>query len=233
MEKKPKEEIKTKKKADPNEQIGFQSFLIPKHYRNQSVYRNHIVFRFSLFLVMLVILAGLLTFFQWQSSKKATEVLIITQNIETEESGRLQAQSNSLRPVRDKFKELESLRRQLRVPLGPVLDAIEKTIPQEVSLNRFTSSCPPIASTSTLKRKMQIQMEVFFPAGTSSDNPIVGAWPETLAETLQKNGLLISDANWGPEREFKRLNEDSKKRKVTQAAGNSKELNLTVELSPE
>lgn len=233
MEKKPKEETPTKKTAKPSENIGFQSFLIPKHYRNQSVYRNHIVFRFSLFLIMLTILAGLLTFFQWQSSRKATEVLILTQNIETEESGRLQAQSNSLRPIRDKFKELESLRRQLRVPLAPILDAIEKTIPQEVSINRFTSSCPPIASTSTLKRKMQIQIEVFFPTGTSSDNPVIGAWPETLAETLQKRGLLISDANWGPEREFKRLNEDAKRKKITQAAGSSKELNLTIELSPE
>ena len=233
MEKKPKEEIKTKKTEKPSEQIGFQSFLIPKHYRNQSVYRNHIVFRFTLFLIVLILLTGLLTFFQWQSSKKATEVLVLTQNIETEESGRLQAQSNALRPVRDKFKELESLRRQLRVPLAPILDAIEETIPQEISINRFTSSCPPIASTSTLKRKMQIQLEVFIPLGTSGDDPIIGAWPETLAETLQKRGLLISDASWGPEREFKRLNEDTKKKRVSQAVGNSKELNLTIELSPQ
>jgi hypothetical protein len=233
-------EKNTKKPPQKNPQsqgntddINFQSFLIPKHFRNQSVYRNSSLFRLSLLGIVLIIAATAYSGALLYTATKTSKTIQLTQNIETEEATRLQSQSNSYRPIREKFRELEALRRQLRVPLSPVLDAIEKTIPQEVSINRFSSTCTPTASTSTLRRKMQVQIEVFLPLGVSGDSPIIGAWPETLAETLQRTGLLVSDANWGPEREYKRIAEDTKKKRANQVVGSTKDLNLTIEISPE
>jgi hypothetical protein len=234
-DKKEKNKIKDKNKEAINrsEDIGLESFLIPRHFRNQSLYKSHTIFRFSLYLLIFILVVAGIATSKWIEAQKATQVYNQTQNLETEESTRIQTQGNVYRPIREKFKELESLRRQLRVPLTPILDGIEKTIPPEISINRFTSSCPPVASTSTLRRKMQIQMEIFIPNTIDADNPIIGSWPEKLAEYLEKAGLLVSEPNWGNLREYKRLSEDAKRKRVTQMVGSSKELNLTIELKPE
>lgn len=213
--------------------IKFEGFLVPRIYRNQSLYKSHSVFRLSFFLGILLLATITTCTVQWLSAQTATEINLKTQAIETEESLRIQSQSNTYRPTKEKFKELESLRRQLRIPLSPVLDAIEKTIPPELSINRISVTCTPIASSPSLRRKMQVQIEVFIPLGMSEDNAIVGAWPAALSEFLFNHKILVTESIFSLPKEYKQMSEDKKKRKLSQMVGNTKELNITMELNPE
>lgn len=220
--------VKAPKKASMD--LSIQGFLIPKHYKNLSIYKNHPLFRSTLLIFLLTLVVLAIGGTQWFLASRVKTAALATQTLELEEAQRLQGQTMTLKPIRDKYRELEVLRRQLRVPLSPILDVIEKTIPPQISINRITANAPPIASTESSKRKIQIQAEVYFPEGINAEESTFSKWPETMTKNSEKWGLKISKVNWGPQRRFN-PSPDQAKRLGEKGPGNVKELAFAVELS--
>jgi len=223
--------VKTEQKKEAI-QIGVEGFLVPRHYRNQSVYRNHPIFRGTLLILILAIATAGLISYEGLLASQSKKVVLATQELEVAESARLQNQAAILKPIRDKYRELEILRRQLRIPFAPILDSIEKTIPEKISVNRITSICPPVAATSALKRKNQIQIEVYFPGDTNPTDEELTLWPKTIGAKLKEYGLKMTKTDWGAQKKFI-PNTDQEKKMKDITPGATRELTFTVELGTE
>lgn len=212
-----------------NADTNTQGFLVPKNYRTLSKYRNGSLFRLTSILLLTTFIVGGVQLYKWRVAGNNKVIAEQAQNLETEESARLQEQATGLRPVRFKFAELEVLRRQLRIPLAPLLDTIEKTIPDNISVNKINWLCPPVMSTGTLKRRANVQIEVYFPNNVDANDSKLMLWPEKMKEAIANYGLQISQSDWGPEKRFEPTNEQRVKAKTQ--FGTTRTLSLTVELA--
>jgi hypothetical protein len=214
-------------KVEPAE-LNVQGFLVPKHYRRLSKYRNNTIFRSTSLVVLLCLAAGALQVFKYTLTNNNKRISEVTQKLEMEESGRLQQKAAGLRPIKSKFKELEVLRKQLRIPMAPVLDALEKTIPEDISINRITWMCPPVAAGGALKRRATVQVEVYFPSNVNPDDEVLLRWPDALREKLPDAGLMLTQSDWGPQKKFEPTKEQEIKAK--EEFGSTRMLTLTIEL---
>jgi len=219
---------KEKSSADAVPEKGVQGFLVPKHFRYRSKYRNGLFFRCtSLLLLIGIIIAGI-QIYKYTITNSNKSISEEIQRIQIEESSRLQQQAAGLRPIKSKFKELEVLRHQLRIPMSPVLNIIEKTIPENISVNRITWMCPPVAASESLKRKANVQIEVYFPKQVKMDDDSVMNWPNKMKEKISECGLKITQSEWGPEKRFEPTKEQTIRAK--EPLGSTKTLNLNIEL---
>lgn len=207
---------------------GTQGFLVPKHFRRLSKYRNNFLFRVTSLLVLLCLAAGALQVYKYTLANNNKRLSAAIQQIELDESTRLQQQATGLRPIKSKFKELEVLRKQLRVPMAPVLDAIEKTIPEEISINKITWMCPPVAAGGALKRRATIQIETYFPNNINPDDEAVLRWPDAIREKLPDTGLTMGQSDWGPPKKFEPTKEQTIKAK--EKFGITRVLTISAEL---
>lgn len=188
------------KKAAAAPDVRVEGFLVPEYYRRQAIYKTHPLFRSTLLVLVIGLLVGASGGYQWMLASKLKKTVAATQRLEVAESTRLQNQALLLKSTREKYRELEILQKQLRIPLAPILDAIEKSIPKEISINDFQMSCQPIASTGATKRQASIRMNVFFPEGIAPTDPAMNAWPERIQEALNataKGSLRLKQAEWG------------------------------------
>jgi hypothetical protein len=208
---------------------GVQGFLVPPYYRRQSKYRNGTIFRSTSLILIACLALGALQVYKYTLANNNKRVSEQTQSMEMDEASRLQQQSASLRPIKSKFKELEILRKQLRVPMAPVLDALEKTIPEEISINRIVWMCPPVSATGALKRRATIQIDAYFPDKINPNDELIMRWPDSIRERLPDSGLLMSQSEWGPPKKFEPTKEQAIKTK--QKFGITRLLTITVELS--
>jgi len=222
---KPKKPVE---KSTPAER-GVQGFLVPDYYRKQSKYRNDTIFRSTSLLIVACLALGALQVYKYTLANNNKRISEQTQKMEMDESTRLGQQSASLRPIKSKFKELEILRKQLRVPMAPVLDAIEKTIPEEVSINKIVWMCPPVSATGVLKRRATVKIDVYFPSNINPNDELILRWPDALRERLPDSGLLLSQSEWAPSKKFEPTKEQSIKAK--EKFGVTRELTITVELA--
>jgi hypothetical protein len=207
---------------------NIQGFLVPKHFRSLSKYRNNSFFRItSLIFVVVLMIAGL-QLYKWTVAHNNKRISEVAQKLELDESSRLQQQASGLRPVKNKFQELEVLRRQLRIPMAPVLDTIEKTIPDNISINKVEWICPPMAASGTLRRRATLRIEVYFPHNIDANDPTLISWPDKMREKISEYGLKIVQSDWGPEKKFEPTNEQKVKAKVP--FGSTRTLTVSVEL---
>jgi Tfp pilus assembly protein PilN len=230
---KEKEDKKAKKTPQKISEVALDAdidgFLIPEYFRRKSKFRNHPLFRMtSLLMVATVIAAGILTI-EYLAATKNIKITQKVQDMQMEESQRLQATSATFKPVKAKYRELDVLRRQMRVPLSPVLDAMEKTIPESISINKLTSGCIPSINSTESKRKEIIKAEVYFPPDVKADDPAILSWTDAITAKLADWSLKLSKSEWGPIKHYD-PNMDQIKRLKPDQAGNIRELTLTVEL---
>jgi hypothetical protein len=206
-------------------------FLLTPFHRKQSVYKNNPLFRSTL----LIILAAFATvgFFAIQSYK-ITQIKNIAKEREfreKNESNKIQTQTLALKPTRTKFVELDSMRKQLRIPLAPVLDAIEKSIPDALTINRITTNCTPISTTDTQNRKMDVHIEVYFPPNSQQTDEFLGKWLLKLTNRLLSYGMTTTKIEWGNVRKFSASLEQEKQLKGK--IGTIRELSFIVEITQE
>jgi len=218
-----------KGEKQPTSEAGVQGFLVPTYYRKQSKYRNNPLFRSTSLLIIACLALGALQVYKYTLANNNKRVSEQTQKLEIDESSRLQQQSASLRPIKSKYKELEVLRKQLRVPMAPVLDAIEKTIPDEVSINKIVWMCPPVAATGALKRRATVQIDTYFPSNVNPDDEVILRWPDALRERLPDTGLILSQSDWAAAKRFEPTKEQEIRAK--EKFGVTRLLTITVELS--
>lgn len=208
---------------------NIQGFLVPKYFRSLSKYRNNSFFRLTSLIFILSLLVGSIQLYKWTVAHNNKRVSEIAQKLELDESSRLQQQASGLRPVKNKFQELEVLRTQLRVPIAPTLDTIEKTIPDSISINKIEWLCPPRAASGTLKRRATVRIEVYFPSNIDANDSNLISWPEKMREKISEYGLKISQSDWGPEKNFEPTSEQKAKARVP--FGTTRTLTITVELA--
>ena len=216
-------------KEDPI-QLGVEGFLVPRFYRNQSIYREHPVYKATLLALLLIVLNLTIIGLEYYIDNKNKEVILDTQKIELAEVDELQNQTTILKPIRSKYKEIEILRRQLRIPLSPILDIIEKTIPPQISINRINTLCAPIAATPAIHRKTQVQLEVYFPPAVEPTETLTTEWVKNITDKLKDKGLKLMKNEWGIQKKFSPTIEQGKRVKGEEL-GYTKELVLTIELS--
>jgi hypothetical protein len=208
---------------------NIQGFLVPKHFRYLSKYRNNSFFRLTSLIFLLTLIVGGAQLYKWTVAHNNKKVSEIAQRLELDESSRLQQQASGLRPVKNKFQELEVLRRQLRIPMAPVLDTIEKTIPESISINRIEWLCPPMAASDSLRRRATLRIEVYFPHNIDANDTNLISWPDKMREKIGEYGLKIVQSDWGPEKKFEPTNEQ--KVKAKDPFGSTRTLSLSVELA--
>jgi hypothetical protein len=191
---------KGKKEAAAPQDLRVEGFLVPEFYRRQAVYKTHPLFRATLLILVVAVFVGISGGYQWMLASKLNKTAAATQRLEIGESTRLQNQALLLKATREKYKELEILQKQLRIPLAPILDAMEKSIPKEISINDFSMTCQPVATAGSTKRQANIRITVFFPSGVAPTDPAMNAWPEKIQEVLNntsKGSLRLKQAEWG------------------------------------
>lgn len=203
MKKEPSEPTAKKKKEPRAAHHGpVDGFLIPESRRRQSVYKHHPIFRSTLLILFMALLMGGFGGYRWHLAKRVVQSRTATQQMLLAESERLQNQNLLLKTTKERYRELDILRKQLRIPLTPVLDAVEKTIPKEISINGFDFRCTPLATTGPARRKGEIALLVYIPNGVQSSDPVVAQWPEKLFEKMTENGLKGVNPQWGAPQEL-------------------------------
>ena len=203
-------------------------FLIPDHFRRQSFYRHHPAFRSTLLLLIIAVLIGSIGGYKWVLAQKTNKTRNATQQMLLAESQRLQNETLLLKTTKERHQQLSILEKQLRIPLTPVLDSIEKTIPKEISINGFEFKCAPLATSGAVKRKAIVRMLVFIPQETPPSDPIVTEWPKKIFENMSSNGLKGSNPNWGAPKDLV----IPKTKTRAEIRGFTRELNYEVELQP-
>jgi hypothetical protein len=228
----PKPVSAPKKEAPPEKTGGVDGFLIPEFYRRQSVYKNNPIFRGTLLAILLTLLVGVAGGYRWLEANKLKKTVDATAKTGVAEATRLQNQALLLKTTRERFREVEGLRKQLRIPITPILDGIEKTIPNDISINSITMVCPPFAAAKNQKRKATVTAVVFFPEGIEPTDPEkTGGWVETLTRRLGENGLIARSGEWGAQRQFEqRKTKEMIRKKEVGVKGWTRELTFTVEL---
>lgn len=206
-----------------------EGFLVPEFYRRQSVYRSHPLFRATLLIIVTAALIGGVGGYEWLLALKLKKTTMATQRLEVGESTRLQNQALLLKGTREKYKELEVLQKQIRIPLSPILDAIEKSIPKEISINDLAMSCIPVASSNTSRRRAAFRITVYFPDGTSPTNPGMTAWPDKIQKALDENtkgALKLTIPEWGAQEKI----HIGKTKRDEEVKGWTRPLTFTIEL---
>jgi hypothetical protein len=219
---------KEKSSADAVPEKGVQGFLVPKHFRYRSKYRNGVFFRCTSLLLLAGLIVAGIQVYKWTIANSNKSISEEIQKVQLEESSRLQQQAAGLRPIKSKFKELEVLRRQLRIPMAPILDTIEKTIPENISVNKITWMCAPVAASGNLKRKANVQVEVYFPKIVKTDDESVMEWPNKMKQKISEYGLKITQSEWGAEKRFEPTKEQAIRAK--EPLGSTRTLNINIEL---
>lgn len=220
--------IPPRKQSHPH----IEGFLVPQAYKHLAIYKTRPLFRSALpLLALTAISAGIFTTQLIQASKLKAEALN-TQNLVTQESQKLIVQNATFKQTRDKLKELEKLKQQIRIPTAPILDAIEKTIPNPVAITKLSIYCPPTASTATTPRKATVTLETYFPDNVSPSEEMYQKWPQTISAHLIRSGLIVSNSEWSILRKYiSNPNNSSASSKSKETQGRVKELVLTIELS--
>jgi hypothetical protein len=208
---------------------NIQGFLVPKHFRSVSKYRNNSFFRVTSLIFLIALIIGGLQLYKWTVAHNNKRISETAQKLELDESSKLQQQSSGLRPVKNKFEELEVLRKQLRIPMAPALDTVEKTVPDQISINKIEWLCPPMAASGTLRRRATMRVEVYFPHNIDANDPNLISWPDKMREKITEYGLKIVQSDWGPEKKFEPTNEQKVKSKVP--FGSTRTLTLSIELA--
>lgn len=196
----PKDDKKGASAPAPAETHKVEGFLVPEFYRRQAIYRSHPIFRSTLLALFLVLVVAGIGGYQWYLASNLKGTAQETQRLVVNESSRLQNQALLFKSTLEKYRELESLQKQLRIPLAPILNAIEKSIPAEISINDFAMTCPPLASIGTARRQASVRISVFFPDPVVPTDPELTTWPEKLQKTLEessKGTLRIKRPEWG------------------------------------
>ena len=210
-----------------------EGFLVPQAYKNQTIYKTRPLFRSALPLLILTIGTVVVCAVQYFDASKLKAETLITQNLVTQESQKLILQSATFKQTRDKLKELDSLKQHIRVPTSPILDAVEKTIPDPIAVTKITLNCPPTATTATAPRKATVILDAYFPQNVSPNDEIYQKWPEALIANLNKSGLTISNFEWSIQRKYiPPFNTTEPSSKTKESYGRTKELILTVEFIP-
>jgi hypothetical protein len=193
----PKGQKAPKAPKTPKRRISPQGFLLPESYKQKVIYRENLPFRLTLpaFIILWVVVAAITPL--WIYAKGArTNAEKFAATI-AEQDAKATTRITSLKPVRDKYREIQTLRKQLRVPFTPVLSAIERAIPNGASLLSATWNCDTTSSDEKHKRTATLQLQVYYPEG---NDPMLGEnnqWPTKLEGLLENTGASPTKAEWG------------------------------------
>lgn len=183
------------------EKVG--GILLPPLYRRHYFYRNHFLFRLSFVLIILCVIsvvASVFTYYRIEELRNNTKSL---SKLINEEALFIERKKLEFKSLRDKYTELEMIENQIRIPVSPILDAIEKTINTNISLNRLSIQCEPTATEGTQRREMTLSMEVFFPEGVDTEDKGIEDWPMVLGNEVSKWKMEVKDFFWGPSVAYK------------------------------
>jgi len=212
--KKGKTSLKPKKKKEA------QGFLLPKPYRQMMFWRESLLFRSTFLALLLLIVTG----FTFLARYYIVDLwrIAATDEYQTalEEADWIKSSLETIAPIRNKFREVETLIQLQPIPFSPVLAAVEQSIPDGISINSMNwdssledtsnnlvilgQKSPPRAGELPTVRKARIQMEVYATPQWKQDNPNTSpiAWMEGLEQELENYGLSIIRRNIGNEEPF-------------------------------
>lgn len=211
----------------------FEGFFIPQEYKIQYAYRTRAVFRITFLLAIVTVLTVAATIFLHFRADQVKTLTIQTQQTIQQDTSQLALQKATLQAFTDKYNDLQKLREHLRIPLAPILDSVEKTIPDPISITKISFLCPPIPTTATASRKATLTLEVFFPESTQPNDAAYTNWPKTISQFLQPHGIQVASNEWSPIRHYTpslATKIEQKDRPTQKVSGKSKDLTLVLQL---
>jgi hypothetical protein len=126
----PKGQKAPKAPKTPKRRISPQGFLLPESYKQKVIYRENLPFRLTLpaFIILWVVVAAITPL--WIYAKGArTNAEKFAATI-AEQDAKATTRITSLKPVRDKYREIQTLRKQLRLPLNAIFLTEQASSPQ-------------------------------------------------------------------------------------------------------
>lgn len=174
-----------------------QGFLLPKEYKTKIAYEERVPFRLTLPAIIIFWIALGSFVPAWIFAKNEKDYATQIQTLLEEQNIAATAKLTQLKPIRSKYREIETLRKQLRIPLTPILDALEKTIPTTASINLINWTCDTTETVGKQKREATMLLEVYYPATTDPESAENTEWPTKWEELLTGTGALPVKAEWG------------------------------------
>lgn len=210
----PKEKNATKI-AKPTQNV--QGFLLPKDYKNQIQWKENPIYRATFLLLLLTIVWSVVSIPRWFFSDQWEKAAADLQTTSLNESEWISASLKKIRPIRNKYKEIEEILQYRRIPLSPVLSALQTYIPKNISLNKIEWETTLGKTTknldvtgkrqqdkpqvNTTAREATLRLEVYANQNWKNEQKeksTVG-WLINLEKEISKLGIKIKERNIGTE----------------------------------
>jgi hypothetical protein len=223
-----------------------QGFLLPKEYKMRIRWRENPLFRATFLILLLTLTWVLLTIPRWfflDQQARATADLEITAQ---EESEWVQASLTKIRPLRTKYKEIEEILRYRRLPVAPILSALQRNIPKEnISINSINwesnlekttknieitgRTAPGEAPVNHTARRGTLRLEIYATPEWASSRRSPAGWMANVEKDLSKAGMIIRNRQISEERLYT-PNVERNEAAKGKPFGRAIEITLTIEL---
>lgn len=222
-------------------------FLLPKNYKMWIQWRENPLYRGTFLLVLLTITWGAISAPRWIFSeewKKASQDYKATSLAENQWVSDGLAK---IRPLQNKYREIDEILKFRRIPLSPILSSLQKHIPKEVSINKIQwesnlkkttkniditgrrlTQQPDADEIKNTFREAKLKLEVYATADWNRDRSPVG-WLANVEKDIQSYGIRIANRTIGTEKPFIASGEIAQKM-GKKGAGTTLEVTLSLEL---
>lgn len=237
-------EAKQAKKAARNRAQGeVQGFLLPQSHKLSIQWRVNPIFRATFLVLLLTLLYATILVPRWifnQEWEKATADLSQTS---LQESEWVAASLTKIRPIRNKYREIEQILQYRRIGLSPILSSIQRNIPREISINSLQWETDLSKTTDNIlisgrrvqtpedinhtARKATLTMEIYATTRWNRERSPAG-WLANVESDLKKNGIKVIERNIGTERPFVPIGGSGERSRG--AGGSTLEVTLRLEL---
>lgn len=129
--------IKSKKVAKVTSHLPEEGFFLPKEYKNKVKWKENPLYRSSFLLLLLTLVWIAVSAPRWKFNQEWQKAASDLQRTSLQESEWVAASLTKIRPIRNKYREIEKILQYRRIALGPILASLQKHIPDEISLNKI------------------------------------------------------------------------------------------------
>lgn len=242
LSKKEKKPVHLKKpKLEP------QGFLLPKPYKMTIQWKENPLYRGTFLLLLLTILCGFISLPRWIFTNEWKKSLQDYKTTSLEENQWVSTGLTKIRPLQNKYKEIDEILKYRRIPLSPILSSIQKNIPLEISLNKIQWESNLQKTTKNIDilgkkvvpqlddiqihntfREAKIKLDIYAtPDWDRKQSP--SAWLANVEKDIKKQGIRITNRNIGTEKPYiSPYNTTAKSEK--KADGTTIEVSLSLEL---
>jgi len=163
--------------------------LLPQAYVVRSGYKTDTLYRATFLALILACVLGLV--FAVAERNVTTENKVDSGGVASADAARtdMETHRRKLRKVIEGYSMVKKWESYKRLPITPLLDAVEKTIPPESCITDMKLEMPRIVSGEL--RKMDVKMTIFVDAAAGSDKAVATDWLNSMAAKLPAQDAQI------------------------------------------